>query len=389
MSILTVNVGSSSLKLAVYETKTLKRKAALAVERVGSTGARLIVKRSDRSFEHTIEAKDVASAIDNVFQRVPELFASGLDAIGHRVVHGGGNHPKPAAITPSLLHELRELGHLDPTHMPQSLSVIDSMTRRFSNVPQFACFDTAFHHSMPDVAHRYPLPAWTKAAGVRRYGFHGLSCESIIDQLKQNHARRSRGRLLIAHLGNGASVSAVRDCVSVDTSMGFSPTGGLMMGTRSGDLDPTVIIFFARARAMTPDAVEKVVNEESGLLGVSGQSPDMRDLLERAASDSRAADAIELYCYIARKHFGALAAVLGGVDTIVFTGGIGERAPAFREKICAGLEYLGVQFDPNRNEANESVISADESPVDVGVIATDEDLVIARHVVALLRERNV
>jgi acetate kinase len=190
--------------------------------------------------------------------------------------------------------------------------------------------------------------------------------------------------MLIAHLGNGASVTAVREGASVDTSMGFSPTGGLMMGTRCGDLDPTVVTFLARTRTLTPDAIEKLVNKESGLLGVSGQSQDMRDLLGRAASDPRAADAIELYCYVARKHFGALAAVLGGVDTIVFTGGVGEHAPAIREKICGALEYLGVQFDPNRNEANESVISAENSRVVVRVIATDEDLVIARHVATLL-----
>ena len=384
MSILTVNVGSSSLKLAVYETKNLDRKAALAVERVGSTGARLTVKRSDRSFEHKIEAKDVASAIDDVFQRVPELFASDLDAIGHRIVHGGGNHPKPAAITPSLLHELRELGHLDPTHMPQSLSVIGSMTHRFSNVPQFACFDTAFHHSMPDVAQCYPLPQWTVKAGVRRYGFHGLSCESIIGQLKQLDARAIAGRMLIAHLGNGASVTAVREGASVDTSMGFSPTGGLMMGTRSGDLDPTVVTFLARTRTLTPDGIEKLLNKESGLLGVSGQSQDMRDLLGRAASDPRAADAIELYCYVARKHFGMLTAALGGVDTIVFTGGVGEHAALIREKICGDLGHLGVQLDRKRNAANDAVISAEKSRVVVRVIATDEDLVIARHVAALL-----
>jgi acetate kinase len=194
--------------------------------------------------------------------------------------------------------------------------------------------------------------------------------------------------MLIAHLGNGASLTAVRGGLSVDTSMGFSPTGGLMMGTRSGDLDPTVMTYLARVRAMGTDALERMVNKESGLLGVSGKSQDMRDLLERAASDSQASQAIELYCYTARKHFGALAAVLGGVDTIVFTGGVGEHAPAIREKICAGLEYLGVQFDRNRNAANEAVISADDSRLVVRVIATDEELVIARHVAALLGQRR-
>lgn len=380
MSLLTINAGSSSLKLALYEREGFNRLAAVSVERIGSNATRLVIGRAERK----IEAKDHASAFDQVCRHLPELFASGLDVIGHRIVHGGADHADPEAITPRLLNELRELGRLDPTHMPQSLSVIDLLMRRFPHVPQFACFDTTFHRSMPDVAKLYALPRWTSEAGVRRYGFHGLSCESIISQLKQIDARQARGRLLVAHLGNGASVTAVCNGVSVDTSMGFSPTGGLMMGTRSGDLDPTVVTFLARTREMTPDAVEKLLNEQSGLLGVSGHSADMRDLLERATSDSQASEAIELYCYTARKHIGALAAVLGGVDTIVFTGGVGQHAPAIREKICGGLDYLGVQFDFKRNAANEAVISAEGSRVVVRVIATDEDLVIARHVAALL-----
>src|SRR5438552_5503075 len=385
MSLLTINAGSSSLKLALYETEGFNRQAAVSVERIGSNETRLVLGGAERK----IEAKHHASAFDQVCRHLPELFAWGLDAIGHRIVHGGADHAEPEVITPRLLNELHGLARLDPTHMPQSLSVIDLLMRRFPHVPQFACFDTTFHRSMPDVAKRYPLPRWTSEAGVGRYGFHGLSCESIISQLKQIDARRASGRLLVAHLGNGASVTAVRDGVSVETSMGFSPTGGLMMGTRSGDLDPTVVTFLARTREMTPDAVEKLVNEQSELLGVSGHSADMRDLLERAASDSQASEAIELYCYTARKHFGALAAVLGGIETIVFTGGIGEHAAPIREKICGGLEYLGVQFHRKRNGANEAVISADDSLVAVRVMATDEDLVIARHVVALLREGSV
>jgi acetate kinase len=384
MSLLTINAGSSSLKLALYETKGLNRQAAVSVERIGSNGTRVLMAGA----EHKIEAKDHASAVDEVLRHLPELFALDLDAIGHRIVHGGADHAEPEAITSRLLNELRELARLDPTHMPQSLSVIDFLMRRFPNASQFACFDTAFHGSMPDVAQRYPLPRWTSEEGVRRYGFHGLSCESIVGQLKQLDAQAASGPMLIAHLGNGASLTAVRGGLSVDTSMGFSPTGGLMMGTRCGDLDPTVMTHLARVRAMGTDALERMVNKESGLLGVSGKSQDMRDLLERAGSDSQALGAIELYCYNARKHFGALAAVLGGFDTIVFTGGVGEHAPAIREKICGGLEYLGVQFDRNRNAANEAVISADDSRVVVRVMATDEDLVIARHVATLLGQRR-
>jgi acetate kinase len=388
MLLLTVNTGSSSLKLALYEKENLARKAILSVERIGSIDARLIVHGSNGAKEHKIRAKNHVDALAEVIHDLPELFSSALHAIGHRIVHGGADHSKPEAITTHLLDELRELKHLDATHMPQALAVIDSLMRQFPNVPQFVCFDTAFHRSMPEFAQRYPLPRWTSDAGVRRYGFHGLSCESILAQLKLIDARAAMARLLIAHLGNGASVTAVQNGRSIDTTMGFSPTGGLMMGTRCGDLDPTVMTYLARVRGMTTDALEQLVNAESGLLGVSGESQDMRDLLVRAASDRQAAEAIELFCYVARKHFGALVAALGGVDTIIFTGGIGENRAPIREKICRGLMFLDVQLDDKRNAAHEGVISAESSRVVVRVIATDEDLVIARHVASLLKERS-
>lgn len=386
MSLLTINAGSSSLKLALYEAETLRRKRALFVERIGAPGSRLLI---DQTAERRIEAKDHAGAVEQIVHDLPEFFAPGLRAIGHRLVHGGTEHAEPEQITAEMLKELHALKHLDPTHTPQALAVIEALVRRFPDVPQFACFDTAFHRSMPDVAQRYPLPRWTADAGVRRYGFHGLSCESIVRQLEQIDARAAKGRLLIAHLGNGASITAVHDGRSVDTTMGFSPTSGLMMGTRSGDLDPTVMTYLARTRGLNTDALERLVNQEAGLLGVSGTSRDMRDLLERARSgDDAAANALELYCYLARKQFGALAAALGGVETIVFTGGVGENATPVREKICRGLEHLGLELDGKRNANHEAVISAEGSRVLVRVMATDEDLVIARHVAALLEERN-
>jgi acetate kinase len=237
---------------------------------------------------------------------------------------------------------------------------------------------------MPVLARRYPLPAWTAAAGVQRYGFHGLSCEFIVSALAEIAPDALNGRLLIAHLGNGASVTAVERGVSIETTMGFSPTGGLMMGTRSGDLDPTVLTYLARTRhGGDVDALHRLVNDESGLLGVSGISADVRDLLGQPDS-SPAAAAIELFCYTARKHIGALAAVLDGVDTIVFTGGIGEHAAPIRERICRGLGHLGVQLDPEHNAASHGVISASGSRVAVRVVATDEELVIARHTRRLL-----
>src|SRR6266516_3352901 len=227
MWLLTINAGSSSLKLTLYEEEELTRQTAFLVERIGSTGTRLLITGSGGTTERRVEAKDHVGAIDEMFHHLPELFASGLRAVGHRIVHGGLNHAKPERLTVPLLNELRQFEHLDPTHMPQSLSLVDLLIRRFPNVPQFACFDTAFHRSMPDVAQRYPLPRWTSEAGVRRYGFHGLSCESIITQLEQINPQAVAGRMLIAHLGNGASITAARDGRSVDSSMGFSPTGGM------------------------------------------------------------------------------------------------------------------------------------------------------------------
>jgi acetate kinase len=275
--------------------------------------------------------------------------------------------------------ELRSFQEIDPGHMPQALAAVEAIAVRHPTVPQFVCFDTAFHRSMGPIAQRYPLPRWTVDAGIRRYGFHGLSCEFIVSALARVDPRAADGRLLIAHLGNGASITAVHRGASVDTTMGFSPCGGLMMGTRSGDLDPTIVTYLARTRKRTVEDLQRLLNEESGLLGVSEVSQDMRDVLGHAGSP-RVTEAIELYCYTARKHVGALAAALEGVDTIVFTGGVGEHAAPIREGICRGLGHLGVALDPQRNAAHEDVISTPGTRVTVRVMATDEDAVIASHV---------
>jgi acetate kinase len=267
--------------------------------------------------------------------------------------------------------------------MPQALEAVAAISEHYPDVPQVACFDTAFHHTMPKLARRYPLPQWTADAGVRRYGFHGLSCEYIVGKLAEFEPGTLGGRSLIAHLGNGASITAVQRGVSVETTMGFSPTGGVMMGTRSGDLDPTVLTYLGRTSHRDLDALDRLTNHESGLLGVSGLSSDVRVLLEATASAS-AKDAIDLFCYTARKYMGALATVLDGVDTVVFTGGIGEHAPVIRDGICRGLGHLGIRLDPERNSSNADVISASESAATVRVIATDEELVIANHVRHLL-----
>jgi acetate kinase len=363
-ALLVVNTGSSSVKLAAYQN-------ASALDQ-------LFRVTTDATPDHRTA---LLRALDSSLAEHPLV----VDAVGHRVVHGGAVHAQPERLTPSLLHELRELTTIDPDHMPQALETIDEVTRRFPHVPQIACFDTAFHRTMPEVARRYPLPPWTADAGVRRYGFHGLSCEYVVSALERTAPQAVTGRLLIAHLGNGASITAVRDGASVDTTMGFSPTGGLMMGTRSGDLDPTVLTFLAASGHRDVGRLRRLVNAESGLRGVSGLSGDVRELLAQPAG-SPASAALELFCYTARKQMGALAAVLDGVDTIVFIGGIGEHAPPIRDWICSGLQYLGVQLDPRANASNAGLVSSAGSRVAVRVIATDEERVIARHVRRLIAE---
>jgi acetate kinase len=375
-----INTGSSSLKLTFYGNEPqLPQHMRISVERIGQPGSRLAATSVRETMTEAVDAKDHAVALRAALNYVKGSFPFAVDAVGHRVVFGGVTHVRPERVTPKLLADLRQLTSVDPSHMPQALDAIDVMAREYPTVPQVACFDTAFHRTMPLVAQRYALPAWTATVGVQRYGFHGLSCEFILSALERRDPDALRGRLLIAHLGNGASVTAVQRGVSIETTMGFSPTSGLMMGTRSGDLDPTVMTYLARTAHRDVEALHRLVNEESGLLGVSGVSSDIRDLLG-APESSPAAQAIELFCYTARKHIGALAAVLDGVDTIVFTGGIGEHASAVRAQICEGLGFLGLRLDPEHNAANHEVISASASKVSVRVIETDEELMIARHV---------
>jgi acetate kinase len=291
-------------------------------------------------------------------------------------------------ISEDLIADLRALTPIDPDHLPQALDAIESAGQTFGGVPQAACFDTAFHQHMPRLATLYPLPRELHGAGVIRYGFHGLSYEYIMRELGILDRAAANGSVVIAHLGSGASMAAVQLGRSVDTTMGFSPTGGLMMGTRSGDLDPGVLFYLQEARHLGAADLSALINGQAGLLGVSGTSADMRDLLAREATDQRAKEAIDLFCYQAKKYLGALSAVLGGLDTLIFTGGIGERADPIRARICAGLRFLGIEIDPDRNRAQSPIISRDGSAVVVRVMATDEDSMIARHTDELLTRQG-
>jgi acetate kinase len=308
-----------------------------------------------------------------------------MTAVGHRVVHGGPRQTEPQCITPAMIAELHQLRSFDPEHLPLEIELIEAFDRRRPTLPQVACFDTAFHRTMPRVATLLPIPRRYEAAGVRRYGFHGLSYEFLMTELGRLGDRAAtKGRVILAHLGNGASLAAVRDGNSIDTSMRFTPASGLVMSSRTGDLDPGLVSYLARSEQMSAAKFHAMVNHASGLLGVSETSSDMHDLLGRETQDLRAAEAVALFCYQARKWVGAFAAALGGLDTLVFAGRIGENAPIIRERICDGLGFLGVALDRRSNAQNAPLISPDSGPVRIRVIHTDEELIIARSAARIL-----
>jgi acetate kinase len=375
--VLCVNSGSSSLKVALYEEETLI--ASSAVEGIGLTEGRLTVRDASARVLH-----DQAGAFPDAGAALRGALGGARfpapDAAGHRVVHGGADHTTPERVTSQLRAELEALVPLAPLHLPAALHGIDAVSAQFPWLPQIACFDTAFHRRMPAVAQRLPLPRALQAKGIQRYGFHGLSYEYVVASI----GAATLGRAVIAHLGNGASLAAVRDGLPLDTTMGFTPTGGLMMGTRSGDLDPGVLVHLLAHEGFDAAAIEQLVDHESGLLGVSGATSDMKALLAARATSPHAAEAVELFCYVLRKHVGAFAAVLGGIDTLVFTGGIGERAAPVREETCRGLEHLGIRIDSELNARHAEIISAPGSACIVRTVRTDEDLMIARHTRALL-----
>jgi acetate kinase len=304
-------------------------------------------------------------------------FFPAIAAVGHRVVHGM-QHAEPERVTPRLLAELRRITPYDPAHLPREIALMETVRQRHPTLPQVACFDTAFHRTMPRVARLLAIPRHYQRLGVERYGFHGLSYAYLLEELGRLDPGAAQGRVILAHLGNGASLAAVHRGRSLDTSMGFTPAAGLVMSTRSGDLDPGLLAFLARREHTTPARFERMVNHESGLLGVSGTSSDVRDLLAREKGDGRAADALALFCYQAKKWIGAYAAALGGLDTLVFAGGIGENAPVIRARICEGLGFLGITVEKNRNAKTAPVISRPGGRVVVRVMRTDEELMIAR-----------
>jgi len=363
--ILTLNAGSSSLKLALFAAVTgtpPRRVLSHAVTRIGS------------------DVSDHAQALHEALAWMDAHGGLGaLAAIGHRVVHGGRLYTSSQPVTPEVLDELRRLAVLDPDHLPAEIAIIEAMGARSPSLAQVACFDTAFHRTMPRVARLFPIPRRFAADGVERYGFHGLSYTYLTEELARVGGERvARGRVVMAHLGSGASLAALYDGRCVDTTMGFTPNSGIPMGTRSGDLDPGVVLHLLRTASFDANSLDHLLSRQSGLLGVSETSADMRDLLARQSTDSRAADAVLLFCHHVRKAIGALAATLGGIETLVFSGGIGEKAASVRGQVARSLGHLGVELDEGRNDASSAIISSDASECTVRVIHTDEESIIAR-----------
>ena len=389
MGILTINGGSSSIKFALFKVADpLERILSGAIERIGLPEATFRVKGVDPAdtFSRLVTAPDHTAAVGALMDWIEERIGRGaLTAVGHRVVHGGPKYSEPQRITTKMVEELHKLSPFDPEHLPEEILLTEAFHRRFPDLPQVACFDTAFHHDLPRVARLLPIPRRYEAQGVRRYGFHGLSYAFLMGELARlAGTEAAHGRIILAHLGNGASLAAVRDGKSVDTSMSFTPTAGVPMSTRSGDLDPGLLWYLASTEKMSAKQFNEMVNFQSGLLGVSETSSDMRDLLDREAKDTRAGEAVDLFCYQVKKWIGAFAAALGGLDTLVFAGGIGEKAPVVRARICDGLGFLGVELEEKRNAANAAVISADTGRVSLRVIHTDEEWMIAKTVYRVL-----
>jgi acetate kinase len=385
LRVMAMNRGSSSLKLAIYDFRHGQPPTLLLtgkVDRIGQPQASLAVNHvaDGHREEIPVEARGHGEASGHLLDWLQKrLGLAPVAAAGHRVVHGGPRYAEPQSVTAELLAELRRISPFDPDHLPVEIAMIEAVARWAPDIPQVACFDTAFHRQMPRVAQLLSIPRKYDRMGIQRYGFHGLSYAYLTEELGRIAGpEAAQGRIIMAHLGAGASMAAVHEGRSVDTTMSFTPTAGLPMATRAGDIDPGLVSFLARSENMSAEQFHDLVNVRCGLLGVSETSGDVRDLLAREGTDERAADALALFSYEIKKRIGAYTAALGGIDTLVFAGGIGENAAEVRARACAGLEFFGIRLDPEKNSQHAAVISADDSRVTVRVIRTNEELMVAR-----------
>jgi acetate kinase len=376
--LLTLNGGSSSIKFALFTTNPLAPTLAGQIDRIGTAQSRLTTT-APASTAQPVDAHDHPAAAAHLIAFLRNhLGPTPLAAIGHRIVHGGMHLLDHAPITPALLDTLRQAIPLDRIHLPREIALVEAFASAFPTVPQFACLDTAFFKGLPLVAQQFPLPRELLDTGIRRFGFHGLSYSYLRDQLRHRHPAAADGKVILAHLGSGASMAALHNGQAIDTTMAFTPLAGLMMATRPGDLDPGLLVHLQRTQNLSPDDLDAFLNERCGLRGISATSGDVRDLAAAAPTDPRAAQALDLFCHIARKTIGSLAASLGGLDTLVFSGGIGEHASTLRQQICQNLGHLGITLDPAANAAHAPTISSPQSRVAVYIIPTDEERIIAQ-----------
>jgi acetate kinase len=386
--LLTINGGSSSIKYALYEIKdTLNQLLSGEMDgiRTGKTRLSFIHLKGNPKHHLDIPVGDHTEAGNWLVKWLEkETDFIRVKAIGHRIVQGM-EHTSPEKITSKLLKELSAISAYDPEHLPAELQLIEVFKKHYPDIYQVACFDTSFHTAMPDIAKLVPIPAKYRDKGIKRYGFHGLSYSYLLEEFERiAGTEKAKGKIIIAHLGSGASLAAVKNGKSMDTSMGFTPASGLTMSTRTGDLDPGIAWYLQKFEKLTPAQFNHLITHESGLLGISGTTADMQQLLKMQHKDKHAAKAVEFFCYQCIKWIGAFTAVLGGLDTLIFSGGIGEHAPEIRERICQGLQFLGIELDKNKNINSEAVISTRTSKASVRVIKTNEELMIARSVCTIL-----
>lgn len=382
--LVTVNAGSSSIKLAVFAFDDVKKIAEASVENISQDSAVLVTAEGTKQIVAQRHKDAVAVLIDWLADQSANAT---IVAIGHRIVHGGPNYHETLVATDEVLANLQKLAAFDPKHLPIELELVTLLRNVLPQAEQVLCFDTAFHHTLPTVARLLPLPRHLEAKGVRRYGFHGLSYAYILEELRRVEGEAAaNGKVIIAHLGSGASVAALHNGKPIDTTMSMTPASGIPMSTRSGDLDPGLALYLSKTQGYDAERFNHMVNFESGLLGISETTADMKKLLEIETEDQRAKDAIDIFCYQVKKSIGSFTAALGGLNTLVFTGGMGENAPKIRARICEGLEFLGIIIDDARNQESARLISADGGQVGVHVIRTDEATTIARETVQLVNQ---
>lgn len=384
---LTINTGSSSVKAAVFDVSENQREpsrlAAVDISRIGQSEPRISASGIEGDDRARVRVTTLTGAIAVALDMLGRARSS--DVIVHRIVHGGGRHG-PELVSQAALNEIQRFVDIDPDHLPQALAAIDLAGRRFPGVPQVLCYDTAFHASMPPPASTYAVPRRYRDAGLRRYGFHGLSCEWSLRVLQRVDPIAAAGRVIVAHLGSGASVTAIYNGRSVDTTMGYSPAGGIVMSTRSGDLDPGALMAMLARTPGGADELARILNTASGLTALSEGTGDMEALLAREGDDRAAALAVDVFCHAVRRAIGAHVATLGGLDAVVFTGGIGEHAAAIRQRVCDRLTVLGLSIDTARNFAQADVISSESAPVIIRIIAADEACMLALHARDLMTE---